>query len=174
MRKALLVLFLAVFPMALLSQTPSGHPISDYVGTYTDSPGHAVEIVAGDEIFAVQDETKYKLQASGVDEFAPAFGSKLAFRRDAGGKVIGYEQNGKFHPRISSEVSPEAAALGRPRPERQNSPAAYRYRIPTDLHDDIEVGNIAQSDLGVATANAIVRSILDGTYEDVHSVLLFQ
>jgi hypothetical protein len=36
------------------------------------------------------------------------------------------------------------------------------------------VGDIAQSDLGVATANAIVRAILDGTYRKVHNVLLCQ
>ncbi len=42
------------------------------------------------------------------------------------------------------------------------------------MNDGIPVGNIAQSDLGVATASAIVRGILDGTYKDVHSVLLFQ
>ena len=36
------------------------------------------------------------------------------------------------------------------------------------------MGDIARSDLGVATANAIVRGILDGTFKDVHSVLLYQ
>ena len=42
------------------------------------------------------------------------------------------------------------------------------------MHDGIAVGDIAHSDLGVAIANDIVRSILDGTYKDVHSVLLYQ
>ena len=36
------------------------------------------------------------------------------------------------------------------------------------------MGDIAKSELGASTANAIVRGILDGTYKDVHSVLLFQ
>src|SRR6185312_5326786 len=57
----------------------------------------------------------------------------------------------------------------RPRPEG----AAYTYRPPVDAHDGIPVGDIAKSELGIATANAIVRGVLDGTWKDVHSVLLF-
>src|SRR6185312_11115399 len=57
----------------------------------------------------------------------------------------------------------------RPRPEG----AAYTYRPPVDAHDGIPVGDIAKSELGVAAANAIVRGVVDGTWKDVHSVLLF-
>jgi CubicO group peptidase (beta-lactamase class C family) len=42
------------------------------------------------------------------------------------------------------------------------------------MHDGIAVGDIARSSLGLVTANSIVRAILDGTYKDVHSVLLYQ
>jgi CubicO group peptidase (beta-lactamase class C family) len=42
------------------------------------------------------------------------------------------------------------------------------------MHDGIPVGDIKRSPLGAVTANAIVRAILDGTYKDVHSVLLYQ
>ena len=71
-------------------------------------------------------------------------------------------------------ITPEAAALARPRPKGQGLPADYRYHPPADLHDGIAVGDIARSDLGVATADAIVGAVLDGTYKDVHSVLLYQ
>jgi CubicO group peptidase (beta-lactamase class C family) len=158
----------------IIAQVPLRPHLSDYVGTYADEPGHTVEIVAGDEFFAVQDEAKYLLRPSGVDEFTTAFGQKIPFRRDASGKVTGYEESGKFHPRISLTVTQDAVALGRPRPQGQDSPQDYRYHTPAGLHDGIAVGDIAQSDLGTATANAIVRGILDGTYKDVHSVLLYQ
>jgi len=36
------------------------------------------------------------------------------------------------------------------------------------------VADIAKTELGIASANAIVRGILDGAYKDVDSVLLFQ
>jgi len=88
--------------------------------------------------------------------------------------VTGYEQSGKFHQRISSSITPESAALAHPCPRGQDALEDYRYHPPAELHDGISVGDIAQSDLGTITANSIVRGILDGTYKDVHSVLLYQ
>jgi len=75
---------------------------------------------------------------------------------------------------VSPVVTPESAALAHPRTVGQESPADYRYHPPVDLHDGIAVGDIAGSDLKAATAGAIVRGILDRTYKDVHSVLLYQ
>ena len=170
--------FLAVFLIASLSyisaQGNLGKQLTDYVGTYADVPGHPVEIVAGDGLFAVVDEGKYPLRPSGVDQFSTISGQVVAFPRDAKGVVTGYMQDGSFHPRVSSTITIEAAALARPRPKGEDSPADYHYHPPADLHDGIAIGDIAQSDLGVSTANSIVRGILDGTYPDVDSVLLFQ
>jgi CubicO group peptidase (beta-lactamase class C family) len=171
-------LYLAMLPVILGSrleaQEPPALPLAQYAGTYTDTPGHPVEILNGDEFVAVQDEAKYRLLSKSVDAFSTMYGAKLTFKRDASGAVTGYEQDGKFHPRVSSAVTPESAALAWPRPRGQGSPADYRYHPPADLRDGVAVGDIAHSDLGVATANAIVRAILGGTYKDVHSVLLYQ
>src|SRR6202041_3319674 len=62
----------------------------------------------------------------------------------------------------------------RPRPEGESSPADYHDRPPINFHDGIAVGDIVESDLGIATANSIVRGIFAGTYKDVHGVLLYQ
>jgi CubicO group peptidase (beta-lactamase class C family) len=166
---ALLMLSSSVAP-----QTTSALHLSDYVGTYADPPGHTLEIVDGDGLFAVVDESKYRLHPSGVDQFTTLSGDTVRFPRDMKGKVTGYEQDGKFHPRVSTTVTPESTALARPRPKGQDRPSDYRYHTPANLHDDLAVGDIVRSDLGVATANAIVRGILDGTFKDVHSVLLYQ
>jgi len=156
------------------AQQNSGKQLTDYVGTYADSPGHTLQIVVGDTLFAVVDEAKYPLRPSGVDQFSTITGQIVSFRRDAQGVVTGYTQDGHFHPRVSTTITPEAAALAHPRPKGEDSPVEYRYHPPADLHDGIAVGDIAESDLGVSTANAIVRGILSGTYLDVHSVLLYQ
>ena len=168
------VLLLLMLSGSVSAQTTSALHLSDYVGTYADAPGHTLEIVDGDGLFAVLDDAKYPLRPSGVDQFTIITGQIVPFLRDAKGKVTGYEQDGKFHPRVSTTVSPEAASLARPRPEGQDRPSDYRYHTPANLHDGLAVGDIARSDLGVATADAIVRGILDGTYQDVHSVLLYQ
>jgi CubicO group peptidase (beta-lactamase class C family) len=174
-------LCLAVFSIFLVmpagridAQQLVGLRLTDYIGTYSDAPGHTLEIVDGDGLFAVLDEAKYSLRSSGVDQFSPMAGPAILFQRDANGEVTGYEQDGTFHPRITTSVTPEAAALAWPRPLGQNSPADYNYQAPADMHDGIAVGDIAHSDLGVGVADELVHSILDGTYKDVHSVLLYQ
>ena len=64
MRYATLALLLTLLSPALSAQNFNAQkpsPLSDYQGTYTDSPGHTLEIVAGDQLFAVQDGAKYKI-----------------------------------------------------------------------------------------------------------------
>lgn len=168
------VVLLGVLSSSATLQASSNPPLSDYSGTYADEPGRTIELVVGDELFAVQDGAKYRLKPSGVDNFTTADGQKIFFPRDSGGKVIGFEQDGKLHRRLSLKVGADSAALARPRPAGEGLPADYRYHRPADLHDGIATGDIAQSQLGTAAANAIMRSILDGTYQDVHSVLLYQ
>jgi CubicO group peptidase (beta-lactamase class C family) len=172
MRGLCLVLMVFVAPVSANAQVSSALHLTDYVGTYADAPGHTLEIIAGDGLFAVVDEGKYPLHASAVDQFTTLTGQTIPFLRDAHGKVTGYQQDGKFHRRVSAAVTPESTALACPRPKGQDKD--YRYRPPADLHDGIAVGDIARSGLGEATADAIVRGILDGTYKDVHGVLLYQ
>jgi len=164
--------------VALLAGTSEAAPpessLGDYVGTYLDQPGRIFEIVAGDGLFAVQDEAKYRLQPSGVDEFVNAGGEKVSFRRGPTGEVLGFTVQGEYHLRQSSGVSAASAALARPRPAGEDQPADYQYHAPAELHDGIAVGDIAKSDVGAAIAATIVRRVLDGTYRDVHSVLLYQ
>ena len=117
MRALCLVLMVFVVPGSASAQASSALHLSDYVGTYSDGSGHTLEIVDGDGLFAVQDEAKYRLSPSGVDQFTTITGQTIPFRRDSSGKVTGYEQGGKFHPRVSSTVTPESAALARPGPQ---------------------------------------------------------
>src|ERR1700678_3097777 len=131
-----LVLMIFVVPGSASAQASSSLRLSDYVGTYTDAPGHTLEIINGDGLFAVLDEAKYPLRASAVDQFTTLTGPTIPFLRGAPGNVTGYQQDGKFHPRVSAAVTPEAAALAYPRPEGQEN---YRYHPPADLHDGIAV-----------------------------------
>ena len=171
---AMLPVFLAMLAGGCKAQGRPGPGLSDYVGTYADAPGHTIEIADGDGLFAVVDEGKYQLRSAGVDQFSTMTGQLVTFPRDANGKVTGYNQDGKFHPRVSTAITPESAALAKSRSKGEDSPEQYHYRPPADLHDGIAVGDIAKSELGVVTANKIVGAILAGTYKDVHSVLLYQ
>lgn len=143
---------------------------TDYAGTYEGGKEGPVEIVAGNKLFAVVMEAKYPLTEVAPDVLQNSFGLRLPFKR-AHGRLTGYTQDGVFHPRLSDTVSPAALALARPRPLGQE---AYTYRPPADMHDGIAVGDIAATPLGRETANTIVTGILDGTWQDVHAILLFK
>src|ERR1700677_3658171 len=106
MRSLFLVLMIFVVPGSAGAQSSSVPHLSDYVGTYTDAPGHTLEIINGDGLFAVLDEAKYPLRASAVDQFTTLTGQTIPFLRDAHGNVTGYQQDGKFHPRVSATVRP--------------------------------------------------------------------
>lgn len=165
---------LALAALGVLLGFGAAAPLSDYAGTYAYGPEQTVELIVGDQLFAVLDGAKHRLSPAGVDIFTNPSGQKIPFRRDANGKVTGFTDSGVFRARVSLNVTKESAALARPQPQSQDSPDAYLYHSPADAHDGIPVGDIAKTELGVATANKIVRGILDGTYKDLHSVLLFR
>jgi CubicO group peptidase (beta-lactamase class C family) len=151
----------------------AGRPLTDYIGVYAESPGHTLELAAGDMLFAVIDDARYPLRRAGVDRFTNGPGDTISFPRDAKGAVIGYVERGTLHRRLSPTPSAAAAELARMRVGDGRPSGPYRYGAPVDRRDDIAVGDITDSPLGVETAERIVRGVLDGTWKDVHGVLLY-
>jgi CubicO group peptidase (beta-lactamase class C family) len=164
------LLFMAL-TFSATAQTPAASLLKDYQGHYAYEGQTTLDMVAGKDLFAILDEAKYKLPASGSDTFLNGAGEKVVFRRDANGIVTGFEEHGHFYKRLSPQASTVALDLASP---RRNGDTGYTYRVPVDHHDGIPVGDIAHSDLGPDAAGAIARGILDETWTDVHSVLLFQ
>ncbi|HEU5020856.1 MAG TPA: hypothetical protein VFT60_03160, partial [Bryobacteraceae bacterium] len=130
-------LLAALFLGLVVNVTAQAPPLTDYVGTYAYGSG-TVEIVAGNDLYAILDEARYKLPRVRTDVFKNGSGQELPFRRDAKGRVTGFEEGGVFHARLSDKVKSESMALMRPRPDG----AVYRYRPPVDAHDGIPVGDI--------------------------------
>jgi hypothetical protein len=145
--------------------------LADYNGVYEYQDNTRIDIVSGKDLFAVLDEAKYRLPRAEGDTFLDGAGQPVTFRRDAAGSVTGFEEHGHFYRRLSSTPSPGALELTSPRP---NGDLSYSYKIPTDRHDGIAVGDIEQSDLGAGAAAKIADGILNQTWNDVHSVLLYQ
>jgi CubicO group peptidase (beta-lactamase class C family) len=170
MRTPLLGASLLLLLAPRLAAQSGARPLSDFTGTYEDAPGHTLEIVDGEELFAVVDEARYRLKRAAGDVFTNQPGDTIPFRRDANGVVIGYVERGVLHRRLSTRVTDASAALVRAKPREGNAP--YRYSHPLDRHDGIPVGDIASTPLGVETAERIVRGIVDRSWNDVHSVLL--
>jgi CubicO group peptidase (beta-lactamase class C family) len=145
-------------------------PLSDYVGTYAYQGG-TIEIAAADDLFAVLDGAKYRLRRKSGDVFINGAGADATFHRGPDGRVSAVQDETGLNPRLSPRISARTAAGFRPRP--LGAPP-YRYRTPPSLRDGIPVGDVAKSDLGAETANRIVAGVLDQTWNDVDSVLIFQ
>jgi CubicO group peptidase (beta-lactamase class C family) len=156
--------------IALASQALAQTPPRDFVGTYADGPDHKIEIGANakGELFAIVDGADYPLKRTGRDQLTNVGGQIIPFRRDSNGEISGYVDEGQFHSKLSSQISPDIVLDPRP------AGGVYHYAPPPDLHDGIGVGDIRNSPLGVSTANAIVSGVVDGKYPGVHSVLLYQ
>jgi CubicO group peptidase (beta-lactamase class C family) len=155
------------------AEPASEPPLADYVGSYAGTERSGLEIVAGPGLFAVIDEAKYTLQAAGRDEFVARSGDRLQFTRDAVGQVNGYTLRGQSYARRSARVSPESAALVWPMPAKPGFNNIYRYRPPQAAGDGITTGDAATSTLKPATLERVVQGVLDGTWPDVHSVLVY-
>jgi CubicO group peptidase (beta-lactamase class C family) len=144
-------------------------PLADYVGVYDYAGGGTLGLVAGDDLFAVIDEAKYRVRPAGADVFVNGVGDYVPFRRDAHGAVSGFVERGTFYRRRSPPVSAASAALAGPRPA---GAGPHRYRPPPDRGDGIRVGDIARTPLGAELAARVVAGVPDGTWPDVHGVLL--
>ncbi len=155
---------------AAAAQTAELPPLTDFVGTYAYQGG-TMEIVDPDELFAVIGGGKYLLRRKWADVFINGGGADVTFHRGPDGVVSAVEDNTGLYQRLSAQVSARTKAGFRPRPP--GSPP-YRYQTPSNLRDGIPVGDVARSDLGSEAAARIVAGVLDQTWKDVDSVLIFQ
>jgi CubicO group peptidase (beta-lactamase class C family) len=182
-RTPLLAAFLGLLAAAILptasasaqpqpSMSQGSRPLADYTGTYRYHGGTTLALVPADTLLvAIIDEAKYPLRASGPDRFVNGPGQTIPFRRDAAGTVTGFEEGGTYFERLSPTVDPSIAQLVLARPR---DAGAYAYQPPPYLGDGIAVGDLAGAGLDASVAEAIVRGAVDGTWADLHSVLVYR
>lgn len=160
----------AVAPVERASQ------LADYTGIYEYRNGRTLVLAAPDTVLvAVIDGAKYPLRKAGVDRFRNGGGDTVPFRRRADGRVTGFVERDTIFSRLADSVPTEVLALFQPRARQPHAhPARYAYRRPADLGDGIAVADVAAVGLDTATVERLIGGVLDGTYPDVHSVLLYR
>lgn len=167
-RRLPLAAVLALSPALLAPRAAAGQ--AELAGTYRYHGGSTLAIVPGDTtLFAIVGEGKYPLRFIGGDRVINGPGDTIPFRRDAAGAVSGFVERGTFFARLSPAVDPAAAALVRARP-RGDGP--YAYRPPPALDDGIAVGSLADAGLDASLARALAEGVVNGTYPDVHGILV--
>ena len=157
---------------------PSRAPLADFEGVYAYHGDATIAIVAADSLlFAVLDEAKYPLRPLGADRVVNAAGDTIPFRRGADGTVSGFTERGTYFARRTRTVDAAivAAVRTKARPIGPDGRAApYVYVAPRDLRDGIAVGGIARAGLDTASVARLVARVVDGTYPDVHAILVYR
>lgn len=151
------------------SSTATGN-LSDYEGRYDYPEGVLYLASDGARLYAVIDEVKYDLPRRQGDQFSNAVGGELRFTRDAKGRVVSVSEDGRTYARLSVTLPPQTRALLRPRPTN----AKFRYRSPSVLDDGIAVAAVSEATITPQIAARLVQGVIDGSYQDVHSILVWR
>jgi CubicO group peptidase (beta-lactamase class C family) len=152
--------------------------LAEFQGVYAYHGGTSLAIVVGDSIvFAVIDEARYPLRPLGADRFLNAAGDTIPFRRGADGVITGFVERGVFFARHTPNIDATMAATVRavPRPSGADGrPVSYAYKTPPDRSDGLRVGNLTEAGFDSATVTRLVNRVVDGTYPDVHGILVYR
>jgi CubicO group peptidase (beta-lactamase class C family) len=152
--------------------------LAGFEGEFAYQGGSHIVLVARDSIlFAVLDDARYPLRFLGGDRFLNAGGDTIPFRRSADGQVSGFAERGVFFARLSPRVDPVVvtAVRARPRPVGADGhPAPYIYKKPPELRDGLRTADVAYAGLDSAAIGRVVAGVADGTYPDLHSLLVWR
>ena len=168
----------AVLLASLIGLSPAlaAQRLGGLEGHYEYREGATLYMVAdGDRLVAILGDGKYPLPSTGVDAFVNGVGDPIRFVRDAAGRVVAFTEKGDTFKRLSPDVPEAVRSRLRPRPPGADGrPAIYHYQPPRDAADGIRVGDAGPGTLPREAAERLVRGVIDGTYPDVRSILVYQ
>lgn len=182
MRLLLIVLFVFGSLTPAKSQTPptqiadvSKQDLAEFEGHYQYQDGLTLFMVtSGKQLVAIISNSKYLLRAAGTDTFLNPAGDPIPFVRDPTGRIVAFREKGAAFARISPNVPKAVRLLLKPRANGSNGlPVVYRYEPPSRLPDGIRVGEAGPATLPHEVVEQLVNGVIDGTYPDVHSLLIY-
>ena len=182
MRLLLVALFVVWALTSARSQTPTTQiadapkqNLAEFEGHYQYRDGLTLFMVtSGKQLMAIIGDSKYLLRAAGTDTFLNPAGNSLPFVRDPAGRIVAFKESGEEFARLSSNVPKAARLLLKARMNVPNGlPVVYRYKPPSRLPDGIRVGEAGPATLPPKVAEQLVNGVIDGTYPDVRSILIY-
>jgi CubicO group peptidase (beta-lactamase class C family) len=180
MRRCLLVAVIAFSASLVLSQlagfqVPTRN-LTEYEGHYEYRDGLTLFIVAKHEgLIAIIGEGKYALRAAGTDTFTNGVGDRIPFLRNTDGRIVAFKEKGVRFARLSSTVPAATLLLLEPRPlAPDGGTVPYRYTPPAKRPDGIPTGEAGPGTLPRSVAERLVNGVIDGSYRDVRSILVYR
>ncbi|MCD0467128.1 serine hydrolase [Flavobacterium sp. ENC] len=147
--------------------------LKEYEGVYEYINKGSVKIAASPKdtvLFAIINESKYKLNAVDKDVFENMSKEKVTFERKAG-IITGYSSEGSTYNLLSKKVVfPKEMWYARLNPKDFK----YIYQQPKQDPDGIPTGNLDKTGLDKALLSEMMQKIVDGSLPNVHSVLIIK
>jgi CubicO group peptidase (beta-lactamase class C family) len=179
----LLILLNPVFAQeghAIRSKTPLQYKMTykqlkEYEGLYEYANNAKMKIAASPVdtiLFAIINESRYRLRPFEKDTFLNNGNEKVTFFRDKSNTITGVGDNQGNFKLLSKKVK-YPKSMWYP---RLNVPKdfKYMYKQPTDDKDGLMSGNLNKSGLNRALLDELMQKLINGTYKNVHSILIIK
>jgi CubicO group peptidase (beta-lactamase class C family) len=178
MRKTFLLLILSFISQFCFSQQKykvNYEQLKEFEGLYEYYNHTTLKMAASPKdtiLYAILDKSRYSLTPSGKDLFLNMQKVKVQFFRNKLHAIAGYINDKDTFNLLSKNVYfPKEMWFPRPATAKGFK---YKYDKPKDLKDGLQIGNIEESGLDTALLAEMTRKIIDGTYPNVHSVLIIK
>ncbi len=175
MKRTVLViisLFTSFFSFSQPKEKIPYQQLKEYEGIYQYPNPRRISLAASPKdtaLIAIINQSEYVLKNERPDVFSTKYDT-IRFIRDVHNMPFAYIKNKDTFKLISKNVFfPET--MWYPRLKGKD---VYEYTIPENLTDGLEVGNINKTVLDTALLREMMQKIINGTYANVHSVLIIQ
>lgn len=147
--------------------------LKEYEGIYEYQNNTTLQIAASPKdtlLYAIINESKYALKPSEKDVFLNMSKEKITFLRTASA-ITGYSNEERTFKLISKKVVfPKEMWY----PRLNSKDFKYVYQQPKKDLDGLATGTLDNTGLDKALLNEMMQKIVDGTYANVHSVLIIK
>lgn len=117
-------------------------------------------------------ESRYPFTTIGKDVFLNPTKDSVVFIRNKLNKIVGYKTGKDTFNLLPQKVN-FPKQLWYPRLDGTKD-YQYTYTQPINTHDGLKTGSLQHTGLDTALLNEMVQKIVDGTYPNVHSVLIIK
>jgi CubicO group peptidase (beta-lactamase class C family) len=175
-KKYVLLLFLLSVYCGYCQQTfkITYEQLKEYEGIYEYQNNSTLQIAASPKdtiLYAIINESKYALKPSEKDIFLNMSKEKVTFLRNSASAITGYISQEKTFNLISKKiVFPKEMWY----PRLNSKDFKYSYQPPKKDLDGLLTGTLDNTGLDKALLNEMMQKIVDGTYANVHSVLIIK
>ncbi len=178
MRKTYLLLLLLLSAFYGYSQQKfkiTYEQLKEYEGVYEYKNNTTLQIAASPKdtiLFAIINDSKYALKPSEKDVFLNMSQETVTFQRDQSSVINGYSSDGKTFKLLNKKVVfPKEMWYPRLNVSKDYK---YVYQQPKKDLDGLVTGTLDNTGLDKALLNEMMQKIVDGTYANVHSVLIIK